>query len=100
MSLEQTVVGAPPPKLWSSIRESLRGSHQDVTTGNQNRAIEIARREVLMRAAQGFAYGAPQLGRGRPDYCLFQRHIDLYVYVLRGASQKIRRTDAAAAIKQ
>src|ERR1700675_1263610 len=39
MSLEQTVVGAPPPKLWSSIRESLRGSHQDFTTGNLNRAI-------------------------------------------------------------
>src|SRR2546426_8648486 len=39
MSLEQTIVGAPPPKLWSSIRESLRGSHQDFTTGNLNRAI-------------------------------------------------------------
>src|SRR6266436_5098102 len=39
MSLEQTVVGAPSPKLWSSIRESLRGSHQDFTTGNLNRAI-------------------------------------------------------------
>src|SRR5712664_2066922 len=38
MSLEQTVVGAPSPKLWSSIRESLRGSHQDFTTGNLNRA--------------------------------------------------------------
>src|SRR6266404_1015649 len=38
MSLEQTVVGAPP-KLWSSIRESIRGSHQDFTTGNLNRAI-------------------------------------------------------------
>src|SRR5467141_232517 len=38
MSLEQTVVGAPP-KLWSSIRESLRGSHQDFTTGNLSRAI-------------------------------------------------------------
>src|SRR5882724_2128734 len=39
MSLEQRVVGAPPPKLWSSIRESIRGSHQDFTTGNLNRAI-------------------------------------------------------------
>src|SRR2546422_2278883 len=39
MSLEQTIVGAPPPKLWSSIHESLRGSHQDFTTGNLNRAI-------------------------------------------------------------
>src|SRR5437870_11008224 len=39
MSLEQTIVGAPPPKLWSSIREAIRGSHQDYTTGNLNRAI-------------------------------------------------------------
>jgi putative MATE family efflux protein len=28
-----------PPSLWSSIRESLRGSHQDFTTGSLNRAI-------------------------------------------------------------
>jgi putative MATE family efflux protein len=39
MSLEQTVVAAPPPTWWSSIREALRGSHQDFTTGNLNRAI-------------------------------------------------------------
>jgi putative MATE family efflux protein len=39
MSLEQTVVTAPPPSLWSSIRESIRGSHQDFTTGSLNRAI-------------------------------------------------------------
>jgi Na+-driven multidrug efflux pump len=29
----------PQPGLWSSIREALRGSHQDYTTGNLNRAI-------------------------------------------------------------
>jgi putative MATE family efflux protein len=29
----------PPPPLWASIREALRGSHQDFTTGNLNRAI-------------------------------------------------------------
>ncbi len=39
MSLEQTVVASPPPKLWSSIREAVRGSHQDFTAGNLNRAI-------------------------------------------------------------
>jgi putative MATE family efflux protein len=39
MSLEQTVVASPPPTLWSSIREAVRGSHQDFTTGNLNRAI-------------------------------------------------------------
>jgi putative MATE family efflux protein len=38
MSLEQTAVPAPPT-LWSSVREALRGSHQDFTTGNLNRAI-------------------------------------------------------------
>src|SRR5216110_2300218 len=39
MSLEQTAVAAPPPSIWSSIREALRGSHQDFTTGSLNRAI-------------------------------------------------------------
>jgi putative MATE family efflux protein len=38
MSPEQAVVTAPPT-LWSSIRESIRGSHQDFTTGSLNRAI-------------------------------------------------------------
>src|ERR1700681_5122973 len=28
-----------PPSMWSSIREALRGSHQDFTKGNLNRAI-------------------------------------------------------------
>ena len=39
MSLEQTGVTAPPPAFWSSVREALRGSHQDFTAGNLNRAI-------------------------------------------------------------
>src|SRR3989441_704944 len=39
MSLEQPAVAAPPPTLWSSVREALRGSHQDFTAGNLNRAI-------------------------------------------------------------
>src|SRR5712692_863721 len=39
MSLEQTAVTSPPPALWSSVREALRGSHQDFTAGNLNRAI-------------------------------------------------------------
>src|SRR5262245_31679202 len=30
---------APPPSFWSSVREALRGSHQDFTAGNLNRAI-------------------------------------------------------------
>src|SRR5438552_927373 len=39
MSLEQTAVAAPPTTFWTSVREAVRGSHQDFTTGNLNRAI-------------------------------------------------------------
>src|SRR5213082_3109288 len=39
MSVEQVVVHASPPPIWSSIREALRGSHQDYTTGSLNRSI-------------------------------------------------------------
>jgi putative MATE family efflux protein len=30
---------APPPTLWASLREAIRGSHQDYTQGSLNRAI-------------------------------------------------------------
>ena len=36
---QTVVVNAAPPSLWNSVREALRGSHQDFTTGNLNRAI-------------------------------------------------------------
>src|SRR5690242_13265673 len=37
---EQVIVpGAAQPSLWSSIREAIRGSHQDFTSGSLNRAI-------------------------------------------------------------
>jgi putative MATE family efflux protein len=39
MSMEALNGPVPQPGLWSSIREALRGSHQDYTTGNLNRAI-------------------------------------------------------------
>jgi putative MATE family efflux protein len=40
MSTDQVIVpAAPPPPIWSSIREALRGSHQDFTSGSLNRAI-------------------------------------------------------------
>src|SRR5277367_528807 len=39
MSMEALEGQAPQPSLWSSIREALRGSHQDYTAGNLNRAI-------------------------------------------------------------
>jgi putative MATE family efflux protein len=35
----QQIAGTPPIPLWSSIREAIRGSHQDFTTGSLNRAI-------------------------------------------------------------
>ncbi len=37
--LEATTESASMPTLWQSIREALRGSHQDYTAGNLNRAI-------------------------------------------------------------
>jgi putative MATE family efflux protein len=37
--LEQAVIAPPRASLWSSIREAIRGSHQDFTTGSLNRAI-------------------------------------------------------------
>ena len=39
METQTVVVNAAPPSLWTSVREALRGSHQDFTTGNLNRAI-------------------------------------------------------------
>ena len=39
MSTEALDRPASQPGLWSSIREALRGSHQDYTAGNLNRAI-------------------------------------------------------------
>jgi putative MATE family efflux protein len=39
MDTREFVVGAPPSSFWGSIREALRGSHQDFTQGNLNRAI-------------------------------------------------------------
>ena len=35
----ESVPLSPPPGLWASVREALRGSHQDYTAGNLNRAI-------------------------------------------------------------
>ncbi len=35
----QDTSAAPQPSLWKSIREAVRGSHQDFTTGSLNRAI-------------------------------------------------------------
>src|SRR5262244_2586595 len=39
MAVDQVIAPAAPPSLWGSIREAVRGSHQDFTTGSLNRAI-------------------------------------------------------------
>ena len=39
MAMEQVIAAPVQPTFWSSIREALRGSHQDFTTGSLNRAI-------------------------------------------------------------
>src|ERR1700740_1030026 len=39
METQQLAVAPAAPTFWSSIREALRGSHQDFTTGSLNRAI-------------------------------------------------------------
>src|SRR6202043_1151401 len=39
METQELTAKSPPIPLWSSIREALRGSHQDFTTGSLNRAI-------------------------------------------------------------
>jgi len=41
MDAPEAVLVARPPSFWESIREALRGSHQDFTIGNLNRAIVL-----------------------------------------------------------
>jgi putative MATE family efflux protein len=41
MSTPETVLAPPAPTFWGSVREALRGSHQDFTAGNLNRAIVL-----------------------------------------------------------
>jgi putative MATE family efflux protein len=41
MTSPETALVSPPPTFWGSIREALRGSHQDFTVGSLNRAIVL-----------------------------------------------------------
>jgi putative MATE family efflux protein len=41
MSSPETFVAAPAPTFWGSVREALRGSHQDFTKGSLHRAIVL-----------------------------------------------------------
>ena len=71
------------PENVDDCEERLQHHFQNHGNGEEeNRAIEIAGGEVLVRSAERFADGAPQLGRRRGDGSLFQRHIN--PYVLRG----------------
>src|SRR6516164_3678840 len=40
-----------PPSLWSSIREALRGSHQDYTQGSLNRAVVLLAIPMVLEMA-------------------------------------------------
>src|SRR5215471_2328961 len=52
MSAEQVVVrAAQPTPIWSSIREAIRGSHQDFTTGSLNRAILLLAIPMVLEMA-------------------------------------------------
>jgi putative MATE family efflux protein len=48
MATENITVGAPPVSTWESIKEALRGTHQDFTTGNLNRAILLLAIPMVM----------------------------------------------------
>jgi len=41
MDSQEFILASSPPTFWGSIREALRGSHQDFTAGNLNRAIVL-----------------------------------------------------------
>ena len=51
MAVEQVIMPASPPSLWSSIREAVRGSHMDFTSGNLNRAILLLAIPMVLEMA-------------------------------------------------
>src|SRR5246500_415448 len=51
MDVATTVPNIPRSTLWSSIREAIRGSHQDYTTGNLNRAILLLAIPMVLEMA-------------------------------------------------
>jgi putative MATE family efflux protein len=48
MDTPEISVASPPPTFWGSIREALRGSHQDFTQGSLNRAIILLAIPMVM----------------------------------------------------
>jgi putative MATE family efflux protein len=48
MTSQKTILVSPLPTFWGSIREALRGSHQDFTAGSLNRAIFLLAIPMVM----------------------------------------------------
>jgi putative MATE family efflux protein len=48
MDTQELALGSPPATFWGSIREALRGSHQDFTQGSLNRAIVLLAIPMVM----------------------------------------------------
>ena len=51
MDVVSTAAPNSQPSLWSSLRESIRGSHQDFTAGNLNRAILLLAVPMVLEMA-------------------------------------------------
>jgi len=51
MDSQEIVLVSPPATVWGSIREALRGSHQDFTAGNLNRAIMLLAIPMVLEMA-------------------------------------------------
>ena len=51
MDSQEFVLAPSPATFWGSIREALRGSHQDFTTGNLNRAIVLLAIPMVLEMA-------------------------------------------------
>ena len=67
MDAATAVPNLPEQGLWPSIREALRGSHQDYTSGNLNRAILLlAIPMVLEMVLESSVRGGGRLLRGAP----------------------------------
>ena len=57
MDVVSTAPSNSQPGLWSSLREALRGSHQDFTAGNLNRAIFLLAIPMVLEMALESLFG-------------------------------------------
>ena len=51
MNSPEIVLASPPTSFWGSLREALRGSHQDFTTGSLNRAVVLLAIPMVLEMA-------------------------------------------------